>query len=213
MNVRASLDRLTADASLCRRCRFHSTRTQVVFGSGNGISSRIMAIGEAPGRNEDERGLPFVGRAGRLLRAVLIAIGINDLRIYITNILKCRPPDNRFTEDEEPIEKCDRWLRDQIRILEPAVILTIGRHSTERFLPEQVEEQGITKLAGRSFRATYEGEPLRIFPVLHPSYVLRQKNERGEEAVEEFAAQLIAFREYLKKHDLFEAVRIRGEKK
>lgn len=159
----------------CKRCKLYKTRNNIVFGEGN-PEARVIFIGEGPGREEDIQGRPFVGRAGRLLTAI-IEKGMNISRsdVYIANVVKCRPTINlEFSRDRPPdedeISACGIFLLKQIEIIEPDVIVTLGNPST-RFLLHT--KQGITKSRGIWF--SYSGIP--VMPTYHPSYVLRNEGE------------------------------------
>ena len=124
---------LHASIKACTSCRLHETRTQAVPGDGP-VSARIMAVGEAPGEKEDQTGRPFVGAAGRLLTKLLGSIGLDRHDIYICNVLKCRPPQNRDPLPDE-VAACSHWLDVQIELIRPDVILLLGRHAMARLLP------------------------------------------------------------------------------
>jgi len=148
----------------CAKCRLHQGRTNTVPGTGS-TTAEILFIGEGPGKDEDIKGEPFVGRAGKLLTAMLQKIGIERESVFITNVVKCRPPENRDPLDDE-IAACWPYLEAQIRLINPKVIVTLGRHSLKRFLP------------GFSINAVH-GEPKRrrsdgriIFPMYHPAVAL-----------------------------------------
>jgi DNA polymerase len=148
----------------CTKCRLYQGRTNAVPGIGS-ATAEILFIGEGPGKDEDLQGEPFVGRAGKLLTTMLQKIGIERERVFITNVVKCRPPKNRDPLDDE-IAACWPYLEAQIRLINPKVIVTLGRHSLKRFLP------------GFSLSAVH-GEPKRrksdgriIFPMYHPAVAL-----------------------------------------
>ena len=151
----------------CTACRLCEGRTKVVFGAGN-PNARVMVIGEGPGREEDLRGEPFVGRSGQLLTEMLKAAGLSRDDVYIANILKCRPPGNRNPLPEE-IEACTPWLREQTRIINPEFIVTVGNFATQFILKTDL---GVTKLRGR----IHEAGRFKVYPVFHPAYALRNRN-------------------------------------
>ena len=153
----------------CRRCALGATRTHLVFGVGD-PRARLMLIGEAPGRNEDLNGEPFVGAAGKLLDELLAGIGLTREMIYIANILKSRPPGNRDPLPEE-IEACTPFLREQVRLVAPDLIATLGNFAT-RFMLGRTE--GITALHGRLFRR----EGRLVLPVFHPAVALYDVKKR-----------------------------------
>jgi uracil-DNA glycosylase len=147
----------------CRKCGLHSTRNKSVFGSGN-AEADIMFVGEAPGKNEDIQGLPFVGRAGNILDTLLASISMGREDIFIANVLKCRPPGNRDPQAGE-ISICKEYLFRQIQIIDPRMICTMGKHSTQLILDTK---QGITGLRGKIF--TRNGR--LVLPINHPAAVL-----------------------------------------
>ena len=157
------LDELRVQVESCRRCPLCDGRTQTVFGVGN-PHARVMCIGEAPGKNEDLQGEPFVGAAGHYLNELLGCAGLRREDVFIANVLKCRPPGNRDPRPEE-IQTCTPYLREQTRTIDPEVLVTLGKFSTQFVLKTQV---GITRLHGRVQRA---GKFL-VFPIFHPAAAL-----------------------------------------
>ena len=157
------LDELRVQVESCRRCPLCDGRTQTVFGVGN-PHARVMFIGEAPGKNEDLQGEPFVGAAGHYLNELLGCAGLRREDVFIANVLKCRPPGNRDSRPEE-IQTCTPYLREQTRTIDPEVLVTLGKFSTQFVLKTQV---GITRLHGRVQRA---GKFL-VFPIFHPAAAL-----------------------------------------
>ena len=157
------LDELRVQVESCRRCSLCDGRTQTVFGVGN-PHARVMFIGEAPGKNEDLQGEPFVGAAGHYLNELLGCAGLRREDVFIANVLKCRPPGNRDPRPEE-IQTCTPYLREQTRTIDPEVLVTLGKFSTQFVLKTQV---GITRLHGRVQRA---GKFL-VFPIFHPAAAL-----------------------------------------
>ena len=157
------LDELRVQVESCRRCPLCDGRTQTVFGVGN-PHARVMFIGEAPGKNEDLQGEPFVGAAGHYLNELLGCAGLRREDVFIANVLKCRPPGNRDPRPEE-IQTCTPFLREQTRTIDPEVLVTLGKFSTQFVLKMQV---GITRLHGRVQRA---GKFL-VFPIFHPAAAL-----------------------------------------
>lgn len=148
-------------------CALKKSATQAVPGEGS-ASADIMFIGEAPGKKEDEQGVPFVGAAGKFLAAMLATIGLKREDIYITNIVKYRPPDNRDPLPQE-IAACEQWLHEQIKIIKPKVIVTLGRHAMEHFIPGKK----ISEVHGQSFLQTLPGIGTQTFFVLyHPAAAL-----------------------------------------
>lgn len=165
----ASLQDLRAHIGECTRCSLGLTRTTLVFGSGD-PRARVMLVGEAPGRNEDLRGEPFVGAAGRLLDELLGHAGLQRDDVYIANVLKCRPPGNRDPDARE-IETCTPFLREQIRLVSPEVLVTLGNFAT-RFVLKTTE--GITRLHGTVQRAGR----FAVLPIYHPAAALYDNTKR-----------------------------------
>ncbi|HXC61515.1 MAG TPA: uracil-DNA glycosylase, partial [Nitrospiria bacterium] len=149
----------------CQKCGLARSRTHLVFGGGN-PNTQILFVGEAPGFHEDQQGLPFVGRAGKLLSELLAAIGLQREDVYIANVLKCRPPENRNPEPIE-IESCMPHLWKQIELINPKVICTLGNFATQTILGKKV---GITKIRGQHFQV----KNFFVFPMLHPAAALHQ---------------------------------------
>lgn len=157
----------------CEKCALSKTRTNVVFSDGI-PNDKLMLIGEAPGFYEDQKGLPFVGKAGQLLDKIFESVGLSrEKDVYICNTIKCRPPDNRDPLQEEK-EACREYLNAQIEILKPKIILICGRVALESMLPGQ---GGITKVRGKWFNGSNEA---KMMPIFHPSYLLRNDSrEKG----------------------------------
>jgi uracil-DNA glycosylase len=164
---RELLKGLYEQARNCVRCPLHQTRTTVVFGSGN-ADAELMFVGEAPGANEDRLGLPFVGQAGKLLDKLLGEIEMTRQDVFVINVLKCRPPDNRDPHPNE-IESCQPYLRQQIELIEPAVICTLGNFSTKLLRGETV---GISRLHGREELVEIGSRTVRLYPLYHPAAAL-----------------------------------------
>jgi DNA polymerase len=164
---------LRSAVGACRACGLQETRTQTVFGVGD-PSARLMVIGEAPGAEEDRQGEPFVGRAGQLLDLMLAAIGLKREQVYIANILKCRPPGNR---DPRPGEAscCEPFLSRQIALVQPRVLLAIGRISAQNLLHTDAP---IGRLRGRWFELGPACIPLMV--TYHPAYLLRSPEEKAK---------------------------------
>ena len=169
----ASLDwqSLQQLVSQCQLCELHATRTQTVLGTGNQHAD-LLIIGEAPGAEEDSLGEPFVGQAGKLLDAMLHAIQLDRQQVYITNVLKCRPPQNRDPHTSEII-CCDSYLQRQIALIQPKVILAVGRVAAHHLLLTQT---ALGSLRGRKY--SYNGIPLLV--TYHPAYLLRMPAEKGK---------------------------------
>ena len=159
-----TLEVVEQEALVCTKCRLANGRTQVVFGVG-APAADLMFIGEAPGFHEDKQGEPFVGAAGQLLTKLLGDIGLQRADVYICNTLKCRPPGNRDPMPDE-IESCKPWLKEQIELIDPRVIATLGNFSTQLLLGKKV---GISKVRGQRFE--WRGRVL--IPTFHPAAILR----------------------------------------
>ncbi|MEI7616753.1 MAG: uracil-DNA glycosylase [Actinomycetota bacterium] len=154
----------------CIQCGLAASRTKFVFGSGNS-NAKIMFVGEAPGKNEDLQGKPFVGQAGRLLDELLDSIGYKRTEVFIANVLKCRPPQNRDPIQEE-IHLCAEYLFEQIKIIDPLIVCTLGKYSTQLLLDTN---EGITGLRGRVFRSGSR----YILPINHPAAALYAPSRFG----------------------------------
>ena len=167
------LPELACEVAACKRCALHATRTQTVFARGN-PDAALCFVGEAPGADEDEQGLPFVGRAGQLLDRMIGAMGLVPERdVYVCNILKCRPPGNRRPEPEETAT-CIPYLHEQLALVNPRVIVALGNTSVAALLDTKV---GITKIRG--LWKLYRGRTL-VMPTYHPSYLLRPSGQQAE---------------------------------
>ena len=166
-------DALEARVSSCVSCPLHAGRSRTVFGVGNRTADWLV-IGEAPGAEEDRRGEPFVGRAGKLLDAMLLAAGRARSEVYIANVVKCRPPENRDPRPEEAAS-CAPYLERQIALLRPKVILAVGRVAAQRLLDV---ETPVGRLRGKVHRHAGSGTPLVV--TWHPAYLLRRPEAKAE---------------------------------
>jgi len=155
---------LERQALACTKCRLAGTRTQVVYGVGN-PKADLMFIGEAPGRDEDIKGEPFVGRAGQLLTDIIKAMKLTRDDVYIANVIKCRPPENRNPEPDE-LEACRPFIRRQIDLINPKVIVTLGK-----FALQSLMDRGYSITAARGTWLEYNG--IKVMPTYHPAYLLR----------------------------------------
>jgi uracil-DNA glycosylase len=155
------------EARQCIRCPLHESRTQVVFGAGN-ADADLMFVGEAPGANEDQMGLPFVGQAGKLLDKLLCEIGLERKGVFVANALKCRPPDNRDPHPKE-IDACQDYLRRQVDLIEPVVICTLGNFSTKLL---RADSTGISRLHGHEEVRVIGSRAVRLYPLYHPAAAL-----------------------------------------
>jgi uracil-DNA glycosylase family 4 len=165
---REDLVALYREASGCVRCPLHQGRTNVVFGNGN-ADADLMFVGEAPGHHEDLQGLPFVGRAGKLLDQLLEEIGLSRKDVFVANTLKCRPPGNRDPQPEE-IESCRPYLQRQVELIEPKVICTLGNFATKLLTRSN---RGITSVHGQPQVHELGGRTVRLYPLYHPAAALR----------------------------------------
>lgn len=169
--ARMDWEELTAEARQCQACGLCTTRTQVVFGVGNRQADWLV-IGEGPGADEDQQGEPFVGRAGKLLNPMLLAIGVQREQAYITNIVRCRPPENREPTPEEAA-KCRPFLERQIALIRPRIILAVGRIAAQNLLNTDTQ---IGKLRGQVHRFGPARTPVVV--TYHPAYLLRSPREK-----------------------------------
>ena len=167
----AELDSLAKQVAACQQCNLHESRTQTVFGVGN-PSADWLVIGEAPGADEDQQGEPFVGRAGKLLNSMLLAMGLPREQVFIANILKCRPPNNRDPQPEEVLA-CEAYLRQQIDLIKPKIILAVGRIAAQNLLKL---ETPIGKMRGNRYQ--YPDSELPVIVTYHPAYLLRSPREK-----------------------------------
>lgn len=163
-----SIDELFVEMICCTRCDLAPSRTQVVVGTGP-APARLMLVGEAPGAQEDAAGRPFVGRAGRLLDRLFEANGLDRGEAYITNIVACRPPGNRTPRVRE-IRAHSPWLEEQLRLVRPEVIVTLGRTALTYFLPEA----RVTEIRGTPQTIEKSGRSLTLLPLFHPAAALRR---------------------------------------
>jgi DNA polymerase len=166
-----TLEDVRAELGDCKRCKLHRTRRTIVFGEGN-PKATLMIIGEGPGYDEDVQGRPFVGKAGQLLTKIIQSIHLQREDVYITNIVKCRPPQNRNPEPEE-IGSCNPFLLQQINSIQPKIICTLGTFATQTLLNTNVK---ITELRGKS----YDLRGIKVFPTYHPAYLLRNPDRKRE---------------------------------
>ena len=168
----AEFDDLERRIRSCRLCPLHKGRTNAVPGEGS-RAAELMFVGEGPGRDEDAQGRPFVGRAGQLLRRIIAAMKFDEAEVYITNVVKCRPPENRVPHRDE-IETCaPTYLVRQIELIKPKVIVALGRTPTDYFVPSR-PGTGMSALRGKF--SDYRGIP--VMPTFHPSYLVRNEGNR-----------------------------------
>jgi len=168
--VASNLEELRAAIGDCRRCKLCSGRTHLVFGVGN-PRAKLLFVGEGPGRDEDLQGEPFVGRAGQLLTDIITkGIGLRREDVYIANVVKCRPPDNRNPEPDE-VAACEPFLKKQIELISPEIIVGLGKFAVQTLLQTKMP---ITKLRGNWH--TYHG--IKLMPTFHPAYLLRNPADK-----------------------------------
>jgi len=160
-----TLDELERQASGCTACELSFSRTRVVFGAGD-KNARIVFVGEAPGLNEDRQGEPFVGAAGRLLTELLGSVGLDRSEVYITNVVKCRPPENRDPTSEE-VETCRPFLKGQLQIMKPLVVCALGNFAAQSLIGKKI---GITKLRGKPVQV----DDYFVLPMFHPAAALHR---------------------------------------
>lgn len=171
IKIASSLDELKKTVSECTLCDLHRSRKQTVFGTGHPAAEWLI-IGEAPGADEDQMGEPFVGRAGQLLTSMLRAMGLAREEVFIANILKCRPPNNRDPQAEE-VEHCASYLRQQIELIQPKIILVVGRIAAQSLLNVDTP---IGKMRGQKF--SYQDTTIPVVATYHPAYLLRSPQQK-----------------------------------
>lgn len=165
-----TLDELRAAIGDCRRCKLWSGRTHLVFGVGN-PEAKLMFVGEGPGRDEDRQGEPFVGRAGQLLTDIITkGMGLKREDVYIANVIKCRPPENRNPEPDE-VASCEPFLKKQIDLIRPQIIIALGKFAVQTLLQSKVP---ITRLRG----IWHEYHGIKLMPTFHPAYLLRNPGDK-----------------------------------
>jgi uracil-DNA glycosylase len=166
-----TLEAIRADIGDCQRCKLAPTRTNIVFGSGN-PNAELVFVGEAPGFDEDEQGLPFVGAAGQLLTKIIESTGVKREETYICNILKCRPPDNRNPDPDE-VAQCSPFLKRQLAAIKPKIVCCLGKFSAQYLLQST---DSITRLRGRF----HDIDGMRVIATFHPAYLLRSPEKKRE---------------------------------
>lgn len=166
-----TLHEIRAELGDCKRCKLHRTRRTIVFGEGNEKAS-LMFIGEGPGYDEDVQGRPFVGKAGQLLTRIIQSIHLQREDVYITNIIKCRPPQNRNPDPDE-IETCTPFLMKQIQAIQPKIICALGTFSAQTLLKTN---EKITALRGK----TFDLRGIQVIPTYHPAFLLRNPDKKKE---------------------------------
>lgn len=166
------IEKINAEVEVCVKCKLWKRRKNAVPGDGN-IDAKIMFIGEAPGRQEDLKGLPFVGAAGKLLDELLRKTGLSRREVYITNIVKCRPPGNRDPASEEIATCTGLYLIRQVQVIRPRFLMMLGRHSAAYVLSKSgIEVKGITRVHGKVYGISPFGFPVVAIPMFHPAAAL-----------------------------------------
>jgi uracil-DNA glycosylase family 4 len=165
-----TLERIRTDIGECTRCKLHKSRSRIVFGDGN-PHAELVFVGEGPGEEEDRQGLPFVGRAGKLLTQMIEAMGLERKDVYICNVVKCRPPKNRTPERDET-STCQPFLERQIAVIQPKVIVSLGNVASQALLGTG---EPMSRVRGKWFR--WRG--MKMLPTYHPAYLLRNPNAKG----------------------------------
>jgi len=166
-----TLETIRSDLGECKRCPLAETRSRIVFGSGSG-KAELVFVGEAPGFEEDRQGLPFVGRAGQLLTKIIESIGLGRDDVYICNVLKCRPPNNRNPEPIE-VETCSPFLRQQLEVIRPRIVCCLGTFAAQTVLGTKTP---ISKLRGQF----HDIDGVRYIATFHPAYLLRNPEKKRE---------------------------------
>jgi len=170
-NDMTTLDSIRAEIGDCQRCKLAPQRTNIVFGSGN-PDAELVFVGEAPGYDEDQQGLPFVGRAGQLLTKIIESINLKREDVYICNVLKCRPPDNRNPEPDE-VASCNPFLKKQLATIRPKIVCCLGTFAAQTVLQMAAP---ISKLRGKFF----DMDGMRVIATFHPAYLLRSPDKKRE---------------------------------
>jgi DNA polymerase len=182
-----TLEAIRADIGDCQRCKLAPTRTHIVYGSGN-PNAELVFVGEAPGFEEDQQGLPFVGAAGQLLTKIIESTGVKREDVYICNILKCRPPNNRNPEPDE-VFSCSPFLKRQIASIQPKVVCCLGKFAAQTMLRSG---DSITRLRGQF----HDIDGMRVIATFHPAYLLRSPEKKREvwEDMKQIRAELFRLR-------------------
>jgi len=181
------LDAIRGEIGDCQRCKLAPGRTNIVFGSGN-PHAELVFVGEAPGYDEDQQGLPFVGRAGQLLTKIIESINLKREDVYICNVLKCRPPENRNPEPDE-VASCNPFLRKQLTAIRPKIVCCLGTFAAQTVLQTAAP---ISRLRGKFF----DMDGMRVIATFHPAYLLRSPEKKREvwEDMKEIRAELFRLR-------------------
>jgi DNA polymerase len=187
LNPVMTLDSIRSEIGDCQRCKLAPTRTNIVFGSGN-PKAELVFVGEAPGYDEDQQGLPFVGRAGQLLTKIIESINLKREDVYICNVLKCRPPENRNPEADE-VGSCNPFLRKQLAVIRPKIVCCLGTFAAQTVLQTAAP---ISRLRGKFI----DMDGIRIIATFHPAYLLRSPEKKREvwEDMKQIRAELFRLR-------------------
>jgi DNA polymerase len=188
-DIIAELKQLAKEVDACRKCVLGTTRTNAVPGEGN-PNAQIVFVGEGPGADEDAQGRPFVGRSGQLLDKIIIAMGLKRSDVYICNIVKCRPPENREPRPEEIIS-CLPFLKRQLSLIRPKVIVALGAPATKTLLNTN---KPIGQLRGKFYDFNFDdfSEPIKLMPTFHPAYLLRNYSDENRRKVWEDMKTVLA---------------------
>jgi uracil-DNA glycosylase family 4 len=187
LNMAMTLDSIRSEIGDCQRCKLAPTRTNIVFGSGS-PQAELVFVGEAPGYDEDQQGLPFVGRAGQLLTKIIESINLKREDVYICNVLKCRPPENRNPEPDE-VGACNPFLRKQLAVIRPKIVCCLGTFAAQTVLQTAAP---ISKLRGKFI----DMDGMRVIATFHPAYLLRSPDKKREvwEDMKQIRAELFRLR-------------------
>ena len=175
--------------SICRACYVGKVYDKVVLSDGNNVNPKVVIVGECPGADELVEGKPFIGKAGKLLRSTLLECGFNNENSLITNTIPCRPQDNQFPKDDSVVRNCkNTWLREELRLTNPDVIILIGAKPLKFLLGID----GITKMRGQWFERKFNDKTVKLMATFHPSFVLRKiYMEDGKQIKEDFKKDLL----------------------
>lgn len=169
------LEELSQEAASCQKCDLCKSRQSVVFGEGN-PQADLLFVGEAPGQHEDEQGRPFVGPAGELLGKMIVAMGYTREQVYLTNLIKCRPPENRNPEPSE-LKECSYYLNRQIELMAPRAIVCLGTLAAQIVLGNDLP---ISRLRGKTWHIKMGGHEIEVFPTFHPAFLLRNPERKKD---------------------------------
>lgn len=180
------MERLHDRIEDCTQCDLCHSRTNIVFGEGD-VETDVMVVGEAPGRTEDEEGRPFIGRSGRLLTELLERAGLERDNLYITNVVKCRPPNNRNPSSDE-MESCSNYMRGQIHLIRPESIIAAGKVASNRMIGT---DETMRYLLDNGPHVHRHYDDIEVIPIYHPSYILRQDDDKRKRTISKATIQRI----------------------